>query len=222
MNQDLENLEEIEQALETKRQQCEAAGQDRAAINVKLKRALNRQEEAQEEFLAQGGKLAGEQTLLAGQLQQVQTAIEEEQRSLQELAAGTLPLHQVQSLLEQAQKQGAAELEYQQRQGAKELLSQCLQEIQAYAEQLELPVRKAKKLQAFLQQQNQVPEAPDPTEIPWLHVDKDTLMQLDYTLKFLLTNENRTARRCLTTLTELREIAASIEGRIAAAAAPET
>lgn len=47
-------------------------------------------------------------------------------------------------------------------------------------------------------------------------------MQLDYTLKLALPNENRTAQRCLTTLNELKEIAASIEGRIAAAAAPET
>lgn len=218
---ELQSLESLERELESKRQQCEDAEQDLSAIYVRLKRAELNQDQAQELFIAQGGKLAGEQDRLAEQLKHMQSEVEEHQRSLRELAASTLPLALIQPLLRKAQVQGHQELQNQQYQIAKQLLTQRNQELLELVNQLALPAKKAKQLQSFLGEQEQKLEGADSQET-WLNADRETIAQLDHTLEFLLPTEQKAAQHHLSQLHELEESIDATEGRLAAAASPES
>lgn len=221
-SQELKRLEVLEQELEAKRQQCEAVEQDLSAIYVRLKQAKLLQDGAQEQFITQGGKLAGEQELLAKQLNQMQTEVEEHQRSLKELAASTLPLALIQPLLHQAQAQGHQELQIQQYQIAKQLLAQHNQELMELVDQLALPSKKAKQLQAFLEKQDQKLEGATSEEEVWLNADREAIAQLDHTLEFLLPAEQKAAQQHLSQLRELEESIDATEGRLATAASAES
>jgi DNA sulfur modification protein DndD len=219
---ELSSLDDLQQELEAKRQECEAAEQDTAAIYVRLKRARVGQDETRERFIIQGGKLAGERELLARQLEQMQIEVETHQQSLKELAAGALPLVLLQPLLKQAQTQGHKELQHQQYQIAKQLLAQRDRELLELIARLNLPVRKAEQLQVFLKEQNRKLETATPEEKIWLNADRNSIAQLEHTLKFQLPAEQQSARQHLLRLRELEESIDTIQGCLATAASPET
>ena len=61
---DLATLEEIEQRIYQQKDQLDAAIQDLAALDDKLKRAEEKQRLAQEDFICEGGKIASDRNLL--------------------------------------------------------------------------------------------------------------------------------------------------------------
>jgi DNA sulfur modification protein DndD len=101
--QDLQQLEAIETALEKLQADHKAAHQTKARLQNELDRAQMQLEQAQETFLAEGGKIAAEKAELEAKLTRLGADLDQSQTHLRDLAAGALPLALVADLLRQAQ-----------------------------------------------------------------------------------------------------------------------
>lgn len=221
-NSEIKDLETLEKELEEKQKECDAAEQDLSSINVRLIRARKRQDDAQEQFIVQGGKLTGEQDRLTIMLDQMQSESESQQQTLKDLAASSLPLNLIQNLLEQAREQGQEEIQNQRYSIAKELLLEQNNELSNLIDQLSLPAKKAEKLQVFLAEKLLKLEAINSADASWLGIDEKALGQLERVLKVVFPSIDKSAQQALAKFREVRATIDSIEERLAMAASEET
>jgi len=126
----------------------------KSAIQPKLDRAEEKLRQAEERFLSEGGKIAGEQTQQEAQLQQARNAADSHRVALREIAAGVLPLALLQPLLKQAQTQAQQEVKHQQFEFSRELLQERSQSLLKFIKSLDLETKQAKQIQTFLAKQD--------------------------------------------------------------------
>jgi len=218
-NQERQELEAIEQTLADLEVQRTSINKRVTSIFTKLEVAKKELHEAQERFIAEGGKIAAEKSQLERQLQQAKDDADVQRGALRELAAGILPLALIQPLLKAAQSQIQAEVRYEQFQAAQELLQERNQHLLNFVETLKLDQSAVKQIRDFLKREDD--DLAHPHTQPWLHASVDHLHQLTHILEHGLPAQQQLAQERLQALQTIEEEIETTERYLATAASPE-
>lgn len=218
-NQEQQQLDAIEQKLEDLEAQRQSAKKKIASVENRLDFAKKELYEAQERFLAEGGKIAAEKNQLERQLQQAEDDAKAQREALRELAAGILPLALIQPLLKEAQSQIQAEVRYEQFQAAQELLQERNQDLLSFVETLKLDSSAIEQIRDFLEREDN--HLAHPQTQPWLHASVDHLHQLTQILEHGLPAQQQLAQERLKALQSIEEDIEITERYLATAASPE-
>ena len=191
---DLQKIEEIEAQLNQLAEQKGRAKQELASLTNKKEWAEHELQQAQDKFLAEGGKIAAEKAQLEAKRTQLETELEHQQNQLRELAAGALPLALIQPLLEAAKTQAHDEVRHQQYELAQDLLREQNQALLEFAKE-SLGKKQAKQIQEFLA--NRQAELAQPETGIYLEAESSHLHQLEQTLGHTLPSQQRQAKQHL-------------------------
>ncbi len=217
--QDLQKLEEIEQRLQSLTQEKRNSKKILAAIQPRLEAAQDKLNQAEENFLTKGGKIAAEQTHHEAQLQRLQEEAESDRQALRDLAAGILPLAIIQPLLQQAQSQAEQEIQHQQQEAAHAQIQAHDRRLLEFLPSLKLKPTQLKKIQAFLAEEQQ---ALTQSQIDtWLGANADCAHQLASLLAHGLPNPIQQAQERIQHLQDCQIEIDATERYLATAAAPE-
>ncbi|KAI9130029.1 DNA sulfur modification protein DndD [Acaryochloris sp. CCMEE 5410] len=219
-NQESQTLETIEQKLAELEAQRLSAKKHNTSVYSELDEEKKNLNEAQERFLAKGGKIAAERSQLERQLQQAKDEAQAQRRALREFAAGVLPLALIQPLLQDVQEQLQTEVRYEQFQGAKDLLQERNQHLLSFVETLQIDQTKVQKIRNFLDQEDE--DWTHPQTQPWLNATADHLHQLTQILNHSLPAQQQLVQERLNALQAIEETAETAERYMATAASPET
>ncbi|MEB3233702.1 MAG: DNA sulfur modification protein DndD [Leptolyngbyaceae bacterium] len=217
--QDQQKLDEIEQTLATQEVERKTAHQACAHLRPLLERAEIALKTAQEQFIAEGGKIAAEKAQLELQLAQAKTEQESHQEHLRDLASGPLPLMLVKSLLTQAQTQAQAEIKQQQFATAQELIQTQQAELLEFIQTHDFSPNQIQQIQTFLADQTQ--QLSQAASAQWLGVNLQQFHRLSHILEQELPNQVREAQQTLKALQENQAHRDSLDRYLATAAAPE-
>lgn len=218
--QEQQKIEDIEQRLENHEKEKLSIKKKVTAIQGKLDRAEDLLRQAEERFLSEGGKIAGERTQKEAQMRQFKLEAEAHRTVLREIAAGALPLAMIQPLLQQAQAQVQQEVRYQQFEVAQELLQERSQRLLEFVKTLDLKAKQVKQLQTFLAQEDDaIAHSP---ENSWLGADVDTLHQITNILEQVLPHQFQIVQERLKQLQTCLDNIETIERYLVTAASPET
>ena len=217
--QEQAQLLDLEQRLESQEQERRSIKKKLAAIQQKLDKAEENLRQAEERFLAEGDKIAAEQSQQEQQLQQARNKADDHRAALREVAAGVLPLALIQSLLEEAQIQAKQEIRQQQLESAGELLKERNQDLLQFVKSLDLETKQLKQIRSFLAKQEK--EVSQDIGETWLGADIDTLQQLTNTLQYALPHQRQVAADHLKQLQTCQDEIETIERYLATGASPE-
>ncbi|NET03661.1 MAG: DNA sulfur modification protein DndD [Symploca sp. SIO2B6] len=221
-SQQLANIEEIEQNLQDYQKEDEAAKQDLDRLQKDLTKQHQQQRKASDKFISEGGKIAAERRQLESQLQGYHDHCEQIRKNLIELAAGTLPLNLISSLLTQAQNQGEQESQASQAKIALDVLKERDKRLLDCLNKLALPAKKLDKIIDLLDKENYALEQKaESHESSWLAADIETLKYLHHLLNHHQPTQIIQAQKQLKELQELLPEINSKERQLAAAASPE-
>jgi DNA sulfur modification protein DndD len=176
----LANIEEIEEKLKTQQQELEAAIEKLTELDKQKDRAAKQQQRAADKFLSDGGKIAGERHQLDRELDTAKDHVSLLRKTLRDLAETSLPLALIQPLLQQAKEQGERERNITRSHIIRHAILQRDRRLLDYLSQLQLPESKAQKINAFLEQENQLLEVGN--EPPILELDDEILDRLQFIL----------------------------------------
>lgn len=219
---ELLTLEEIEQKLNQQEAEFTAANQELEGLKEQVILAEAKYQQALNKFVAEGGKVARDRTLLETQQHELQERAETVQKDLKELAAESLPLALIFPLLVQAQGQGIKEQRHQEAKAAWRVLQERDRRLINYITEQALSVEEVAKIQVFLQAENQELEKEIATnESSWLLAEAEQLTQLEELLKLVIPRDVNKATEKLAELEKLEADIDALERQIATAAAPE-
>ncbi|WP_414624851.1 DNA sulfur modification protein DndD [Calothrix sp. CCY 0018] len=216
---ELANLEEIEKQLTYLQSEYEETKDVEKQELEFLQQAEKEQQEAFDKFLSEGGKIASESSQLEQQKIEKTKQAENTRQEMSELTAGVLPLKLIESLLNQAQQQGEAELKIQQQQIARDILVERDKRLLNLINEIDIAEDKFAQIKTFLDEDVQTINT-SLKESPWLLADAESLSQLGNILYYLQTAKN-TAKQQLEQLKNKEEEIITILRQIQAAAAPE-
>lgn len=219
--QALANLEAIEQKLKQYQEQYQATEDELKELKSKLAVAERQEQEAADKFISDGGKIAGERSLLDKQLTDLRVKAEATRQALCELAADVLPLALISPLLTQAQKQGEKEYHQQQAKIAQDVLKERDDRLLQHMQQLALSLEQVDKIKAFLEQDNQELEQKASKDESWLATAPETLSSLAAVLDYHLPTQIKLAGEQLVHLKDQEAEIEVTERQIAVAAPPE-
>ena len=218
---DLANLEEIEKRLTRQQQDYQETEQNLENIKNQLEELKVKQQEAFDEFISDGGKIAAERSQLELQQKAKTVEVEQVRQLMCELAADILPLALIPNLLTQVQTQGEKEFRHRQIQISKDLLIERDQRLLSWLIQVEIALTQVEKIQSFLVQDVENLYARTlQIEAPWLLADDETLSQLD-NLIYQLQNSKISAKDKLAIIKNKEEEILTLERQVQTAAAPE-
>ncbi|MEI1373697.1 DNA sulfur modification protein DndD [Nostoc sp. UHCC 0926] len=220
-SKDLANLEEIETRLTQQQEDYQTTAEKLETLKNQVEELEQKQQEAFDKFLSEGGKIAAERNQLELQ-QDTKTAEMEQVRQLMyELAADVLPLALIPNLLTQVQAQGEKEFRHQQVQISKDLLIERDQRLLAWLNQVEISPIQVEKIQSFLVEDvDSLYAKTIQIKAPWLLADDESLSQLD-NLIYHLQNSTLSAKEKLAILKNKEEEIHTLERQVQTAAAPE-
>ena len=219
--QALANLEEIEQKLKQYQEQYQAAKDELEELKSQLAAAEEQEQEASDKFISEGGKIAGERSLLDKQLTNAHAKAEATRQTMCELAADVLPLALISHLLTQAQEQGEKEYRQQQTKIARELLKERDERLLNHMQLLALPSEQVDKIKVFLELENQELGQEASGYESWLATDTKTLNSLATILNYYLPTQIKLAGEQLVNLKHQEAEMEATERQIAVAAPPE-
>ncbi|MEH2249885.1 DNA sulfur modification protein DndD [Nostoc sp.] len=220
-SKDLANLEEIEIRLTQQQEDYQTTGEKLETLKNQVEELEQKQQEAFDKFISDGGKIAAERNQLELQQNTKTTEIEQVRQSMCELAAEVLALALIPNLLTQVQTQGEKEFRHQQVQISKDLLIERDQRLLTWLTQVELSPIQVEKIKSFLVQDvDSLYAKAIQIEAPWLLADDETLSQLD-NLIYHLQNSKISAKDKLTILKNKEEEIHTLERQVQTAAAPE-
>ncbi|MBD2519007.1 DNA sulfur modification protein DndD [Nostoc sp. FACHB-973] len=220
-SKDLANLEEIETKLTQQQEDYQTTVEKLEILKNQVEELEQKQQEAFDKFIYEGGKIAAERNQLELQQDTKTAEIEQVRQSMCELAADVLPLALIANLLTQVQAQGEKEFRYQQVQISKDLLIERDQRLLSWLNEVEISSAQVEKIQSFLiQDVDNLYAKNRPIEAPWLLADPETLSQLD-NLIYHLQNSQLSAKEKLTILKSKEEEVHTLERQVQTAAAPE-
>lgn len=218
--QDRANLEEIEQKLRHQQEQYNVETQLITSLQENLQFAKEKQQEAFDKFISEGGKIAGERSQLEKQQEQRTAEAEKARSSMCELAADVLPLALIQPLLTQVQNTGEKEIRHQQAQIAQNILLHRDERLINKISQLDISSEQLEKIKLFISEENQAIE-PEKNEKSWLLADTETLNQLANNVIYELKTAKISAKQQLTILKTKEEEIIKLERQLQTAASPE-
>ncbi len=218
---ELATLEEIEQKLKQQNEELDGAKQELGSLNGKLERAENKQREAQDKFLYEGGKIASDRSRLEKQQNYFIEQRENVREVMRELAAGALPLALISPILTQAQFQAEKESRQQQAKIAQNILKERDNKLLDYITKLSLDNLELDKIKNFIALENQQLEEEIAVDTqPWLLADQAEVNQLNNVLYAINTAEFRASEK-QAELEKLEIEIEALERQINSAASPE-
>ncbi|MBW4425981.1 MAG: DNA sulfur modification protein DndD [Nostoc desertorum CM1-VF14] len=220
-SKDLANLEEIESRLTQQQEDYQTTIEKLETLKNQVEELEQKQQEAFDKFISEGGKIAAERNQLELQQHTKTSEIEQVRQLMCELAANVLPLALIPNLLNQAQAQGGKEFRHQQVQISKDLLIERDQRLLTWLNQVEISPIQVEKIQSFLiQDVDSLYAKTLQMEAPWLLADDETLSQLDNFI-YHLQNSKLSAKEKLAILRNKEEEIHTLERQVQTAAAPE-
>ncbi|MFM7470729.1 MAG: DNA sulfur modification protein DndD, partial [Nodosilinea sp.] len=191
---DLQKIEAIEAQLNQLAEQKGRVKQELASLTNKKEWAEHELQQAQDKFLAEGGKIAAEKAQLEAKRSQLNSELDHQQSQLRELAAGALPLALISPLLEAAKTQAHAEVRHRQYELAQDLLAEQNQALLEFAKTT-LGSQPASQIQEFLAQRQA--NLAQPHTGLYLQVETSHLHQLEHLLHHHLPSQQRQAQHHL-------------------------
>lgn len=220
--EDLATLEEIEQKLEAKKAEHEAAKDSIKQLQSQLKQAQKDFNKAQDRFVTEGGKIAAERSHLETKTEEIKAKIDACHEQMREIAAGILPLTLITPLLEQAQIQAENEQKRAANLASREVIEKRDRRLLEYLEDISITTTKLNKIKAFLEAENQAIAANlDPNAKPWLHADPEVIETLTYLQSRDLPNQLNQLQDIQQQLSNLEEEISATERQLQNAASPE-
>ncbi|MFN6484114.1 MULTISPECIES: DNA sulfur modification protein DndD [unclassified Nostoc] len=220
-SKDLANLEEIETKLTQQQEDYQTTAEKLETLKNQVGELEQKQQEAFDKFIFEGGKIAAERNQLELQQDTKTAEIEQVRQSMCELAADVLPLALIPNLLNQVQAQGEKEFRHQQVQISKDLLIERDRRLLTWLNQVEISPIQVEKIQSFLiQDVDSLYAKTIQTEAPWLLADDESLSQLDNFI-YHLQNSKLSAKDKLAILKNKEEEIHTLERQVQTAAAPE-
>jgi DNA sulfur modification protein DndD len=218
----LASLEEIEQKLSKSTGDLEEAKQELGGLQNKLEKAHERQRDAWDKFISEGGKIAAERTQLEKQKRSLEGSLEQMRESLGELAGGSLPLVLIQPLLNQVQVQGEQEAKSLQAKIARDVVKERSSRLVEYLDKLKLKPQQVDKIKFFLDQEDEALDREiGSDEDIWLSADEETLSLLANVLRHELPSQVKLAGEKLQSLEALEVEITFNERQLASAPSPE-
>ena len=218
----LAEIDEIEIKLEQQQLELGELGAELIQLDAKLKIASDREEQAFDKFVQEGGKIAAEGKELALASQVIQNRIEQQRQGLRDLAAGSLPLALLTPLLTQIQSQGSIEIEHQQGKAALNLLLDRDRKLIDYLQQQTLIASQIADIKDFLEMENQrIVSKIELTEPAWLNADAETLAKLDNIINYEVDRDKHQFTELQSQLIKLETELDFLDRQIAEAASPE-
>ena len=215
------NLEEIEAQLKQLTQEKIKAREALDSLQNQLERSQVKHREAASKFRLEGGKIAAERSQLESQIRNLSEANENQRQELRNLAAGSLPLKLITSLLKQAQLQAEKERKHHQAIVAQVVLKERDERLLNYINQLSLASEQVEQISLFLVQENEaLDQETKLDEAPWLGVEADGFKQLEL-LEHQLPMQIQLAEERLDKLIHLEREIETTEKQLAVAASPE-
>ncbi|MBN3872858.1 DNA sulfur modification protein DndD [Nostoc sp. JL33] len=220
-SKDLANLEEIETRLTQQQEDYQTTEEKVEILKNQVEELEQKQQEAFDKFISEGGKIAAERNQLELQQNTKTAEIEQVRQSMCELASDVLPLALIPNLLTQAQAQGEKEFRHQQVQISKDLLIERDQRLLTWLNQVEISPIQVEKIQSFLiQDVDSLYAKTIQIEAPWLLADDESLSQLD-NLIYHLQNSKLSAKEKSAIIKNKEEEIITLERQVQTAAAPE-
>lgn len=218
----LASLEEIEQKLSKSNEDLEEAKQELGGLQNNLEKAHERQRDAWDKFISEGGKIAAERTQLEKQKCSLEGSLEQMRESLGELAGGSLPLVLIQPLLNQVQVQGEQEAKSLQAKIARDVVKERSSRLVEYLDKLKLKPQQVDKIKFFLEQEDEALDREIGSEEDiWLSADEETLSLLANILRHELPSQVKLAGEKLQSLEALEVEITFNERQLASAPSPE-
>ncbi|HIK45410.1 MAG TPA: DNA sulfur modification protein DndD [Leptolyngbyaceae cyanobacterium M65_K2018_010] len=215
---DRQTIEAIETQIHQLTEQKGKAKQELASLTNQREWAERELHQAQEKFLAEGGKIAAEKAQLEAKRAQLEAELERHQTQLRELAAGALPLALIQPLLAAAQTQAHDEVRHRQYELAQDLLSEQNQALLEFAQE-SLGPQPAQQIQAFLTRRQAA--LARPTTGVYLNAESHHLHQLEQTLGHTLPDQQRQAKQHLKACQQRQADLEALDRYLASAATEE-
>jgi len=220
-SKDLANIEEIETRLTQQQEDYQTTEEKVEILKNQVEELEQKQQEAFDKFISEGGKIAAERNQLELQQDTKTAEIEQVRQSMCELATDVLPLALIPNLLNQVQTQGEKEFRHQQVQISKDLLFERDQRLLAWLNQAEISQIQVEQIQSFLVQDvDSLYAKTIQLKAPWLLADDETLNQLG-NLIYHLQNSQLSAKEKLAILKNKEEEIHTLERQVQTAAAPE-
>jgi DNA sulfur modification protein DndD len=218
----LASLEEIEQKLSKSNEDLDEAKQELGGLQNNLEKAHERQRDAWDKFISEGGKIAAERTQLEKQKRSLEGSLEQMRESLGELAGGSLPLALIQPLLTEVQVQGEQEAKSLQAKIARDVVKERSSRLVEYLDKLKLKPQQVDKIKFFLEQEDEALDREIGSEEDiWLSADEETLSLLANILRHELPSQVKLAGEKLQSLEALEVEITFNERQLASAPSPE-
>ena len=218
----LEAIDEIEARVERQQSEITELAAELAKLDTKLEIALDRERQAFDKFVLEGGKIAAQGKELELESKSIQAQIDRLRSELGNLAAGNLPLALITPLLAQVRSQAAIELRHQQANAALDLLVDRDRRLLDYLQQQSISIDRITDIRSFLASENQSLMQDAKLDPPaWLNADLEAIERLDNILKSDLDREINQVNEIQTQLTKLETELDFIDRQIATAASPE-
>ncbi|MEG4319273.1 MULTISPECIES: DNA sulfur modification protein DndD [unclassified Microcoleus] len=219
---DLAALEKIEQTFQEITAETDLAKEKQACFKNELEKAQKNQQQASDKFLYQGGKIAGDRSLLDRQLNDYRNQAEKTRQSLIELASNTLPLALISPLLTAAKTQAETEASQQQAKIAKNVLKQRSDRLLNYIAEISLNPQQLDKIQDFIRQEDRELEQQAGTDAPpWMNADNSNIQQLENLLSYQIKAEQTLVAQQIAEITNIETEIDFTDRQLAAAASPE-
>lgn len=193
-DQELQALQALEVKLNKQNQAYAAEKETLTGIESEINLANIEVQQAQENFMAQGGQIAQDSPQLQVKLQEIQDAIATQRQQLREFAEEELPLMLIQPLLSAAHQQAHKEVRRKQIEMARDILVERDQRLLEILTGLNLRPKQSQTIQAFLTNENQVLDQEAETQENWLETDLATLNQLTHLLTHQIPNRKNQVR----------------------------
>lgn len=218
----LASLEEIEQKLSKSTGELSEAKQELGGLQNNLEKAHERQRDAWDKFISEGGKIAAERTQLEKEKRNLEANIEQMRESLGELAGGSLPLVLIQPLLNPVQVQGEKEAKSLQAKIARDVVKERGSRLVEYLDNLKLKPQQVDKIKFFLEQEDEALDREIGSEEDvWLSADEESLSLLANVLRHELPSQVKLAGEKLQSLEALEVEITFNERQLASAPSPE-
>ncbi len=215
-------IEEIETKLEQQQAELDEVANQLVRLEEKLTIAIDREEQAFNKFVREGGKIATQGKELEVESKSIQTRIEQQRQGLRVLAEGYLPLALIAPLLTQVWTQGSIELRHQQGKAAIDMLLERDRKLIDYLQQQQVLTTQIAEIQAFLESENQRIAGDIDLPAPaWLAAEPETLDRLDNILKYDLDRDKQKFTELQNQLVKLETELDFLDRQIAEAASPE-
>jgi DNA sulfur modification protein DndD len=218
----LKTIDEIETRLAQLEKQKQQSRKKSEELQTKLVKAQKKQKLAYNKFRTEGGKIAAESSELQARINDLTSSVEQQREDLLTIAASSLPLLQILSLLENAHAQADTEIKKEQFKQARNIVDSRDKKLLNYLTDLSLESEQIDKIKWFLEQENEtINNSIQHGFDAYLATNEDELKPLVNTVENKLPFQQQLAVEKITKLKQLEIEINNIERQCAIAAPPE-